>query len=138
MISPASIAKPANPRMRSWFLFYQGLQEPACFRERARPEYVLHRDFEQPVRDAAPFRFRLAQPDTGKFGIREHAGRNLPAGRNVVTATEIIPKYSKIIERDVRKLRTACNLAESPDALRCRFKPLIDLYISAVCELNTG
>ena len=99
-------------------LLDQGLEESACFRKSARPKYFLHRDFEQPVWDAAPFRFRLIKPDAGKFGIREHAERNLPAGRDMVTATDIVAKYTEIIERDRKdSSRAMAPLRPAQDAI---------------------
>jgi hypothetical protein len=55
----------------------------------------------------------------------------------VVTAGKIVTEHSEIIERDVGKLRAAGHLAERPNAGRSRLKPLIDLYVSTICQLDT-
>src|SRR5207249_4574259 len=84
------------------------------------------------------FSLLLAQSDAGEFRISEKAERDLPAGRNMTTTSEVVTNHAEIVNADVGKLRAACYLADCPNAGCRRLKPLIDLHVSALCQLDAG
>src|SRR5215471_17816913 len=56
----------------------------------------------------------------------------------MVATTDVVMEHAEIVKRDVRKLRTPRNLAESPYTFCGRFKPLVDLYVSTIGHFDTG
>src|ERR1700686_5464603 len=46
--------------------------------------------------------------------------------------------YAEIVDADVRELWATCDLTDRPDAGRGGLKPLVDLDVSPVGELNAG
>ena len=46
--------------------------------------------------------------------------------------------YAEIVDADVREQRPPCDLADRPDARRGGLKPLVDLDVSPIGELNAG
>ncbi len=59
-------------------------------------------------------KWRISQADTGEFRGREQAEWNLPAGRHVLNASEVVMKHAGIVSGNVGKLRAALLLHRPP------------------------
>ena len=62
----------------------------------------------------------------------------MPAGRNVVTASDIVSEDTKVVLADVGVLWAARYFTDRPNTGRRRLKPLINLHVPTIGQLDTG
>ena len=85
----------------------------------------------QPIGDSSFLGFCFTKTDPSEFGIREQTVRNLAPRGYTMTAGQIVSNNSKIIESDMRELRTACAPTIGPNIGSRRLQPFIDLDVTA-------
>jgi hypothetical protein len=76
-------------------------------------ECVRHRYLCQAIADTALLSLPLAQPNPGKFGVGEQAGRHMPPGRHAVTTRKVVKHHPKRI----RKKKTTAIACDRRDQL---------------------
>lgn len=97
MTSPAPTPNMVNPRMRSLSVSINTFMNPARFRNRHRAKDGSHGQLGNAIRDAALFRLRFAESDTGQLRVGEHAERNLAAGRDAIAAGDVVTHNPEIV-----------------------------------------
>ncbi len=80
------------------FRLDQRLHKSARFRNRHRAKDGSHGQLGNAIRDAALFRLRFAESDTGQLRVGEHAERNLAAGRHAIATGHVFTHNLEIIE----------------------------------------
>jgi len=85
-----------------------------------------------------PLGLELAQSDSGKWWVREHAVGHQTIVRGAIHAGEIVPDDAEIVERHVRELWTASAFANCPAVRRTRFEPFVDLDVTALVQRDSG
>ena len=83
--------------MRSLSVSIENLHESARFRNRHRAKDGSHGQLGNAIRDAALFRLRFAESDTGQLRVGEHAERNLASGRHAIAAGDVVTHDHEII-----------------------------------------
>src|SRR6516165_6974906 len=114
----------------------ENLHEALRFACRRGPPYSIHRQSRDPRIDASALRFALAQSDVRERRLGEHAVWNQPIARTALASSQIVPDDPKVVDRDVRKLRTAGAFSNRPDTRHRRLQPLIDTNIAAAIQFD--
>jgi hypothetical protein len=91
-------------------------------RQCARSQIRIHRNFEEPVRNALVLSLSLTQSDTSEFRIGKQTIGSSAAGNHALTAGDVGVHHAKIVDADMRKLWAAGDLADRPNRQR-RFVP---------------
>ena len=70
--------------------------------------------------------------------VGEQTRRDDPVASRAVSAGEVVANDSKIVEGSVRELGTAGALADRPDIRCCCLEAIINRYVAARIQLNSG
>src|ERR1700751_2340759 len=77
------------------------------------------------------------RPTRANSGVGEHAERHWPSGRHPMTARQIVPHNSEVIEDNVGKVWAARAIPDRPDAGGRCLKAFIHLYVATAGCLNS-
>ena len=114
----------------------QSLHESACLGQCARAQHQCHGEPGDAVGDALCLGLDLVHADVGQLRIGEQAIGDEAAVRGTPATGEVVMDNAKIVEADVRELRTAGAIAHCPDIGSASLELLVDANVAARIQIN--